>query len=160
MYVCRGCASLALGLALGTGAVLSTPGAWVTWLAMSLALPVLVLSWPSWYPSLPRLLRDGLRAALGVLIACASGVVIGAPLRWWPVLVLGAALWWAYRQQRARVQRRRCVGCPELGHGVCSGYTEHARAMRAIAADLEARLELRSPPSEINDRRLFRLRAR
>ena len=142
MFVCRGCASLALGLAVGVGAVLLAPGAWVSWMTLALAVPVVVWSWPRTYPSLPRPVRDALRAALGLLIALASHTVFSAPAQWWPLLPLGVAVWWVYRGHRAAVQRGRCTGCPELGHGVCSGFAEHARIMRAIAATLEARLEV------------------
>ncbi len=133
---------MALGLAVGVGAVLLAPGAWVSWMTLALAVPVVVWSWPRTYPSLPRPVRDALRAALGLLIALASHTVFSAPAQWWPLLPLGVAVWWVYRGHRAAVQRGRCTGCPELGHGVCSGFAEHARIMRAIAATLEARLEV------------------
>jgi hypothetical protein len=145
-FVCRGCASLALGLAAGVAVVLTAPAVIVAWMALALAPPVLMLSWPSWYPRLPRTSRDGLRIGLGALIASVCHVVFSAPARGWPLLPLGALLWWVYRRRRAVVQRRRCLGCPELGQGVCSGYAEHARIMRAIAADLEARLDAQLSP--------------
>jgi len=141
MHLCRGCASLIGGLALGTLLAVSVGGPWTATVAALLAPLVLGLSWPTWYPRVPRPLRDVARLALGFLIALGSHAIFSAPLRLWPLLLLGAALWWLYRRQRARVHARRCDGCPELGRGVCSGYAIHARAMRAIAADLEARME-------------------
>lgn len=141
MFVCRGCASLALGLATGVGAVFTFEAISSAWLAATLAPIVLLLSWPTWYPRLPRVMRDLLRAALGALIVCTSHAVFSAPLQLWPVLPLFLATWWLYRRTRARVQLRQCDGCPELGRGVCSGYAVHARAMRAIAEELETRLE-------------------
>ncbi len=141
MFVCRGCASLALGLATGVGAVFTFEAISSAWLAATLAPIVLLLSWPTWYPRLPRVMRDLLRAALGILIVFTSHAVFSAPLQLWPVLPLFLAAWWLYRRTRARVQLRQCDGCPELGRGVCSGYAVHARAMRAIELELEARME-------------------
>lgn len=137
LYLCRGCVSMFGGLALGTGLAIAAGGAWTASLAALLAPLVLLLSWPRWYPRVPRRLRDLARFALGLLIALGSHAIFSAPLRLWPLLLLGAALWWLYRRQRVRVNAHRCDGCPELGRGVCSGYAPHARAMRAIAADLE-----------------------
>ncbi len=141
MHVCRGCVSLMGGLALGTALAITVGGPWTATVAAVLAPLVLGLSWPTWYPRVPRPLRDVARVALGLVIALGSHAIFSSPFQLWPVLLLGAGLWWLYRRQRAQVHARRCDGCPELGRGVCSGYALHARAMRAIAADLEARME-------------------
>jgi hypothetical protein len=141
MYLCRGCVSLAVGLTVGTAAVFTVEAVSSAWLALALAPIVLALSWPTWYPRLPRTVRDLLRGALGLLIVCTSHAVFSAPPKLWPVVPVFIAIWWLYRRTRARVQRSRCDGCPELGRGVCSGYQLHAQAMRAIALELEARME-------------------
>ncbi len=153
MFVCRGCVSLALGLATGVAAVFTVEAVSSAWLAAALAPIVLLLSWPTWYPRLPRAMRDFLRAALGVLIVCTSHAVFSAPLQLWPVLPLFLAAWWLYRRSRARVRLRQCDGCPELGRGICSGYALHAQAMRAIELELEARIEANlSAPSCVVER--------
>jgi hypothetical protein len=146
LHLCRGCAALGVGLALGSVAVLGIGGPWTMAVAGVLAPLVLIGSWPPWYRHWPRLLRDLLRVALGLLLATGTYVLASAPFIAWPILPVAAALWWAYRRRRAQVNARRCDGCPELGRGVCSGYTPHAQAMRAIAADLEARLVDAAPP--------------
>ena len=140
LYLCRGCASLAAGLVAGTSAVLAAGGAW-TAVASAVLLPVVLLpSWPAWYRRLPRPLRDALRMALGFLVASGSHAVFVAPAMLWPCIPLAGTAWWLFRRQRARVNARRCDGCPELGRGVCSGYAAHTHAMRAIATELELRL--------------------
>ena len=144
LNLCRGCASLASGLAAGTIAVIVAGGPWTAVATAVLAPLVLLLSWPPWYPRLPRWSRDLLRVALGLLVATLAHAVFSAPLQWWPAVLFGAAAWWLFRRQRARVNARRCDGCPELGRGICSGYAEHARAMRAIADDLESRMAVDS----------------
>lgn len=146
-YLCRGCVSLLGGLALGTVGVIVAGGPWTAAIAAVLVPPVLALSWPSWYPRVSRALRDLARFALGLVIALGSHAIFSAPAKLWPLALLGAALWWLYRLTRRRVNARRCDGCPELGLGVCSGYARHARAMRAVAADLEARMSIDSAPS-------------
>lgn len=145
MYVCRGCVSLASGLAIGTASVVLAGGAWSAVVAAALAPLVLVFSWPTWYPLLARPLRDLLRIALGLAITTGTHAVFSAPLQMWPLALLAVSPWFVYRRQRARVNAHRCDGCPELGRGVCSGYAEHTRAMRAIAEELEARMMLDMP---------------
>ena len=140
LNLCRGCASLGLGLAVGSGAVLGFGGPWAITAAWVLLPLVLIGSWPSWYRRMPRVVRDGLRIGLGLLVAVGTYGVASAPAVAWPALPVAAALWWVYQRQRVRVNARRCDGCPELGRGVCSGYAPHATAMRAIAADIEARM--------------------
>lgn len=145
-FLCRGCLSLAAGVTAGTIATLGFGGDWVSIAAAVLTPIVLLGSWPRWYALLPRLLRDLLRVALGLWLTIgAAAVVLSGPLLW-PAVPMVALAWWAYRHQRIKVMARRCDGCPELGRGVCSGYAEHARAMRAIADDLESRLVLSSAP--------------
>lgn len=140
LHLCRGCAAMGAGLVIGTTAVLATPGPWVAALALALAVPVLLLSWPRLWPRLWRPLRDLLRLALGLLIPLATHAIGSDPFGLWPLLPAAALLWWTYRQARRRVQARRCEGCPELGRGICSGYALHAQAMRVIAAEIEERL--------------------
>lgn len=157
MHLCRGCAAMGTGLISGTTAVLALPGPWIGALALVLVFPVLLLSWPRWWPRLPRALRDLLRLGLGLLIPLATHAVATAPSTLWPVLPAAALLWWTYRQARRQVQVRRCDGCPELGRGICSGYALHAQAMRAIALEIEARwlpaLEGDGPPPSVRSRR-------
>lgn len=140
LNLCRGCASLAAGLVVGTTAVVFAGGAWAPIAAAVVAPVVLLLSWPAWYGRLPRGLRDALRALLGVAIATGAYAIASSPFTSWPLAPAAGVAWWLFRHQRARVNARRCDGCPELGHGVCSGYAEHARAMRAIASEIELRL--------------------
>lgn len=140
LHLCRGCISMAAGLLGGMLAVWTVGTDWCLWTAAVLAGPVLLLSWPVWYQQLPRVLRDVLRLALGVLIVCCTAVLALYPLQAWPALAMLAGIWWWFRRARARTQARRCDGCPELGAGVCSGYRLHAQASRAISAELEARL--------------------
>ena len=146
MYVCRGCVSLLGGLALGTASVIAAGGIWTGSVAALLLPIVLAVSWPRWYPRVPRPLRDVARFALGLVLALGAHAVFSAPSTLWPFLLLGPGLWWLYRRQRLRVNARRCDGCPELGRGICSGYAPHARAMRAISTALEARLEKGDAP--------------
>lgn len=140
LNLCRGCASLACGLVAGTTAVIAAGGPWTALASAALAPLVLLASWPAWYPHLPRWSRDLLRVALGLALATGAHAIFSAPLLLWPFVPLAAFAWWQFRRQRARVNARRCDGCPELGRGVCSGYAEHARAMRAIADEIERRI--------------------
>jgi hypothetical protein len=141
LHLCRGCLSLAAGLLSATAAVWILGPAWCVWALTWMLLPVLALSWPRWYRELPRSLRDLLRVGLGVLIVATTAVVATEPTYAWPLLPLSVWLWWRFRRARVQVLARRCDGCPELGRGVCSGYTLHAQAARAISAELEARIE-------------------
>jgi hypothetical protein len=133
--------SLAAGLLGATVAVWTVGATWCVW-ALSVLLPlVLCLSWPEVYRQLPRALRDLLRAGLGVLIVAATAVLASSPTYGWPLLPFSAWVWWWFRGARQRVLARRCAGCPELGQGICSGFTLHAKAARAISAELELRIE-------------------
>jgi len=111
-----------------------------SWLSRIARPLVLIGSWPTWYRRWPRAVRDALRVGLGLLAAVGSFGVASAPGVAWPALTIAAALWWVYRRRRVQVNARRCDGCPELGRGVCSGYAAHAAAMRAIAGELEGRM--------------------
>lgn len=140
MYLCRGCLSLAAGLFGATVAVWTLGASWCLWALALLVLPVLILSWPARYRSLPRVLRDLLRVALGVLIVATTAVLASWPLYAAPLLPLALLAWWRFRRARTLVQAGRCTGCPELGRGICSGYQVHAQISRSISAELEARL--------------------
>jgi hypothetical protein len=142
LYLCRGCVALAAGITAGTTAVVGFGGPWFAAVAAVLTPIVLAGSWPALYARLPRAIRDALRVLLGLWLTIGAATVASAWPWLWPVVPAVALAWWAYRRQRQRVMARRCDGCPELGKGVCSGYAEHARAMRAIADDIEARMVL------------------
>lgn len=140
LHLCRGCASMGLGLLLGTSAVWMLGTDWTGPLLLALGLPLLLGSWPRWYPRWPRPLRDLLRLALGVCIPALTAWTALHPLLALlvvPIVLLGLA---RFRRARIAVNARRCEGCPELGQGVCSGYALQVQAQRRLALELEARL--------------------
>jgi hypothetical protein len=150
VHLCKGCVSLGLGLFTGTAAVIAWSGAWITPVAAALLPLVLLLSWPRLYARLDRSLRNIMRVALGWLIALGSFAIVNSFTYLWPLLPVFIALWLLYKRNRQQVLANRCTGCPELGRGICSGYTVHARAQRAIEAELESQLLLSGvsgPPS-------------
>jgi len=142
LHLCKGCVSLAVGLAIGSLLVLGMGGAWCAY-----ALPILgpltfAPSWPPLYQRLPRAIRNWLRASAGLFVACSAWTVGQWPQLAWPLLPLIALLWWWFQRARKPVIARRCDGCPELGgDGVCSGYARQAQSARAIEAAIEARIE-------------------
>lgn len=144
LHLCKGCVSLAAGLIAGSSAVLAFGGAWCV-VALLLLMPITFgLSWPAIYQHLPRWSRNLLRFSAGFSITLAAWTLANHPAIAWPLLPLYAGLWCAFRQSRRRVQASRCNGCPELGrNAICSGYTRHATASRAIETALEARMAIR-----------------
>lgn len=141
LHVCRGCVCLTGGLLLGNTGVWMLGPDWTLPAVLALSAPLLLASWPRWYLRWPRVLRDGLRLALGVWITALTATLA---LHLWVALVilpLLGLLLWHFRRSRAQVQTRRCEGCPELGQGICSGYRLQADAQRRIALEMEARLE-------------------
>lgn len=141
LYLCRGCASLALGAAATALTIAAAQPTWYPWLLAILAPLVVASSWPPRYRRLPRLARDALRVGAGAVIVLAGWATWQFPLQAWPLLPVLFLLWRGFARARARVVARSCDGCPELGaRGVCSGYALQAACMRALEADVEAEL--------------------
>ena len=129
--LCRGCASAALGSALGLLAALSFRPSFSVMLAVSalglgLLLGTLVLRLPKW------LGRASAAACLG--FACLSGVRLahGAPLLLaFGILLFCAAFLALYRKRGPN--RSPCSACPErLSASTCSGLKPIVRRERAF----------------------------
>jgi hypothetical protein len=117
---------------------------WYLWVLAALLPPVLVLSWPQLYRSLPRWFRDLLRMGSGAVSVLALWTTWKHPEKAWPLLPLLVLLWVMYARQRRLIRAHACDGCPELGvAGICSGYVLQAACMRAAEQRIERELEAR-----------------
>ena len=100
---------------------------------VGLGTAVIGLSLPAWYKRWPRLMRDFLRAGIGVLLALT--VYLLTTSFWW-VGGMGAAgmygFWKLYGHHRSHRKQNACSGCHEYGTSqVCSGFVAQADLLRA-----------------------------
>lgn len=132
---CRSCTLLYASLVAAAAVmVLAKPEAIAPYVVVLAA--TLALSAPRLYKRWPRPARDALRASAGALLPWTAYFAWVAP----PVGVAGAitlfVFWRIYLTRRADRKAQACAGCPELGTGVCSGFSRQAEA--ALAYEDEA----------------------
>lgn len=153
LRVCRSCAALYGSFLL---ALLASPlyfdalGMEAGATASGALLIVVVASSPAIYRRAKRVLRDGLRSALGLLTGLSVVMLISAA---WPWGVLQVAIlgicWHLFHRQRDDHTRKNdvCAGCVECGRGgICSGFAEQAVHLRAYEEEATAWLERRGLP--------------
>lgn len=144
VFVCRSCLLLYATLAIGLAVSLwrSPDPSMLLWGMAALGPIVLLLSWPTFYRRLPRLVRDGARAGAGLLLALATAATVSGA--WWvggSVLIVLAACYVVYARARREQRGHLCDGCQELGQsGVCSGYSMQAERIRAYEDAMIERL--------------------
>ena len=134
-HVCRSCVAAYTGMLL-TCIVCWLRGEWLAevnplWIVGSAGVTV-IGSLPQIYERMPRVVRDVLRASMGMLIAlAATRVVSGDYFIGIPMVVILTIFWYAYFQTRKRRRLRACEGCPELdGERVCSGFSLQVARIR------------------------------
>ncbi len=133
-HVCRSCAILYVSMALSVmffvvlmqGHTLPIEG------MVGIAGLTMVLSFPPLYKNLPRIIKDGVRALLGVSIAGTIMLAVDGQWPWAAGMAVG--LWGAkllFQMFRARRSASACDSCPEYRQNqICSGYRLKARRMR------------------------------
>ena len=134
VHLCRSCVCAYCGMII-CGVLLAALQPAVTTTGLSLAvvgMVTLVMSGPWCYKTLPRLVRDVLRWAMGAVIAMvgylfACGELIIAA----PAAAVLWVFWRVYLQKRRGRRLRACEGCEELEvRGVCSGCQVQAEGVR------------------------------
>ena len=149
LRLCRGCTALWSGVLIAGPLLVTVVKS--NALAMTfgaLFAGVVVLSHPRRHSRWPRPLRDVLRIGAGSL----PGLALG--MSWtgdrWPgiaALALLASVYVGYAKLRAPDRLHKCASCPELGAGICSGYSVQAEAVRAWedrASELESARRMRA----------------
>lgn len=128
LWLCRSCCWLWLGIAAGS----------LTWLILSRTAPArllaayaillsatMLLSLPSPYKRLPRMLRDLLRFSAGLCIALAPYIALRVSL-WAGLLSILAILLFRHFYLRSSLRRRlsQCRACPASSENgeVCEGF--------------------------------------
>ena len=149
LRLCRSCASMYAGGAIGIATAIAAPGvasgpaAPATWFGVAGSLGV--ASVPDTYGPLPRPAKDVIRSTTGFML----GLLRAFPLarRWYASAALGVATVASYRfliAKRAQAKASDCDGCPELAalHAgeldVCSGFAQQAVSLRAYERDASA----------------------
>lgn len=97
----------------------------------SLYAVVLAGSFPQWYKSWNRSVRDFLRFGLGTLITMDIALMFHFPLVAVPGMIIMLFFWKYYFKKRGGRKAHSCDGCPELdAGGICSGYQFQAERIR------------------------------
>lgn len=146
LRLCRGCSALWFGVLAGGAWVSAAPleSGTTTTLFVALYLVCAALSHPTMHSRWPRFVRDGLRAASGLLLPLAFGVAIRGELLLGSVLTaVLVATYFGYAKLRSPRRLAKCSDCPELGLGICSGYAVQGTAIRAWEEAASRREHLR-----------------
>jgi hypothetical protein len=134
IHLCRSCVCVYFGILLFVVLLaLLRPSVAAAGIGLGgVGIPTLVLSGPWCYKNLPRVLRDVLRLAMGVMIALCGYLLLCREL----VVALPAtavlfAFWRTYFTARRRRRLHACDDCPELSDkSVCSGCQLQADGVR------------------------------
>lgn len=135
LHVCRSCLLAYSGILIGVITALIHPtliaNMKLIWLLFVL-LPVIALSYPRLYKSLPRFIQDALRLGMGVLVGFLPFLLIYRNfLCGITCVVVMGVFWRIYFHQRQKRKMHACDGCPELNlPEICSGFQQQTAAIR------------------------------
>lgn len=134
LHVCRSCLFAYSGILIGVIAALVYPtltaNMKLTWFLLVLT-PVIALSYPRLYKSLPRFIQDALRFAMGVLVGLILFLLIHRNFLCGIIgVVVMVVFWRIYFHQRKMRKMHACDGCPELNlPEICSGFQQQSAAI-------------------------------
>jgi hypothetical protein len=142
LRLCRGCTALWVGLFAGTLWMLTVPVGTGTTMVVCGALYLVsaALSHPALHSRWPRLMRDALRIASGLILPLGASLVLrGELVAGLSAIAILVGTYALYARLRLPRRLEKCTHCPELGQGICSGYASQSVAIRAWEEAASAR---------------------